>query len=51
MTESGNYFLFDLAHIIGDGMSMNVIFEDINAVYKGEKVKWNFWRMQKEMSV
>ncbi|MBO5303974.1 MAG: AMP-binding protein [Lachnospiraceae bacterium] len=36
---SGNYFFFDLAHIIGDGMSMNVIFEDINAIYKGEEVR------------
>ena len=37
-TESDNYFFFDLAHIIGDGMSLNVIFEDINALYKGEEV-------------
>ena len=37
-TDSGNYFFFDLAHIIGDGMSMNIIFEDINAIYKGEKL-------------
>ena len=38
-TDSANYFFFDLAHIIGDGMSMNIIFEDINAIYKGEEVK------------
>lgn len=38
VTESGNYFFFDLAHIIGDGMTMNIIFEDINAVYQGKKV-------------
>ncbi|MBD5090142.1 MAG: AMP-binding protein [Clostridiales bacterium] len=38
-TDSGNYFFFDLAHIIGDGMSMNILFEDINALYKGEKVE------------
>ena len=36
-TESANYFFFDLAHIIGDGMSMNILFEDRNALYKGEK--------------
>lgn len=39
VTDSGNYFFFDLAHIIGDGMSMNIIFEDINAIYKGENVQ------------
>ena len=31
--DSANYFFFDLAHIIGDGMSMNIIFEDINVEY------------------
>lgn len=39
VTESEYYFFFDLAHISGDGMSMNIIFEDINAFYKGEEVK------------
>lgn len=39
VTDSENYFFFDLAHISGDGMSMNIIFEDINALYKGEEVK------------
>ena len=34
-TESSAYLFFDLAHIVGDGMSINIIFEDINAVYKG----------------
>lgn len=38
-TDSEKYFFFDLAHIIGDGMSMNILFEDINALYKGEKVE------------
>ena len=38
-TDSDNYFFFDLAHIIGDGMTMNILFEDINAIYKGEKVE------------
>ncbi len=37
-TDSDHYFFFDLAHIAGDGMSMNIIFEDINALYKGEEV-------------
>lgn len=39
VTDSDNYFFFDLGHITGDGMSMNIIFEDINALYKGEEVK------------
>lgn len=39
VTGSEHYFFFDLAHISGDGMSMNIIFEDINAIYKGEEVK------------
>ena len=38
VTESDNYFFFDLAHIIGDGMTMNILFEDINAIYNGEQV-------------
>lgn len=38
VTENDNYFFFDLAHIIGDGMSMNIIFEDINAIYNGKTV-------------
>lgn len=38
-TDTANYLFFDLGHIIGDGMSMNVIFEDINALYKDEPVK------------
>ncbi len=39
MTETGNYLFFDIAHILGDGMTMNILFEDINAVYKGEPVE------------
>ena len=38
VTDSARYFFFDLAHIIGDGMSMNIIFEDINAIYNGKPV-------------
>ncbi len=37
-TESANYLYFDIAHIIGDGVTMNVLFEDLNALYCGEKV-------------
>lgn len=35
-TDSSAYLFFDLAHIMGDGMSVNLIFEDINAIYKGK---------------
>lgn len=38
-TDSANYFFFDIAHIMGDGMSMNVLFEDLNRIYAGEEVK------------
>ncbi len=44
-TESANYFFFDLAHIIGDGMSMNILFEDINAIYMGKEVKKQSYTM------
>ena len=45
ITDSARYFFFDLAHIIGDGMSVNIIFEDINAIYKGEKVNKQSYTM------
>ncbi len=38
-TGSANYLYFDIAHIMGDGITMNVLFEDINALYAGEKVE------------
>lgn len=38
-TESANYLFFDVAHIIGDGMTMNILFEDLNAIYTGKQVK------------
>ncbi len=44
-TEQANYFFFDLAHIIGDGMSINIIFEDINALYLGKEVKKQSYTM------
>ena len=45
VTDSANYFFFDLAHIIGDGMSMNILFEDINALYMGKEVKKQSYTM------
>lgn len=38
-TEVGNYLFFDIAHIIGDGMTMNILFEDLNDLYAGKEVK------------
>lgn len=38
-TDSANYLFFDLAHIIGDGMTMNILFEDLNLLYQGKQVK------------
>lgn len=35
-TECSAYLFFDLAHIMGDGMSINILFEDINAIYNGK---------------
>lgn len=37
-TESANYLFLDVAHIMGDGITMNVLFEDINAYYCGRPV-------------
>lgn len=38
-TDSANYLFFDIAHIMGDGITMNVLFEDINRLYAGEQVE------------
>ena len=45
VTDSDNYLFFDLAHIAGDGVSMNIIFEDINAIYLGKEVKKQTYTM------
>lgn len=45
-TDSANYLFFDIAHIMGDGMTMNVLFEDLNALYSGKKLpqeKYTFY--------
>lgn len=50
-TDSANYFFFDLAHIIGDGMSMGILFEDINAIYNGKelpKQKYTYYEYMTE---
>ncbi len=38
-TESANYLFFDVAHIMGDGVTMNILFEDLNAIYAGNHVE------------
>ena len=38
-TDSANYLFFDIAHIVGDGMTMNILFEDLNALYLGQPVE------------
>ncbi len=38
-TETARYLFFDLAHIIGDGMTMSILLEDMNHLYLGEEVK------------
>lgn len=45
LTDSDNYFFFDLGHIVGDGMSMNIIFDDINALYRGEELSKQSYTM------
>ena len=45
-TERANYLLFDVAHIMGDGMTMNILLEDLNKAYAGqpiEKEKYTFY--------
>ncbi|MBQ3544036.1 MAG: AMP-binding protein [Lachnospiraceae bacterium] len=44
-TDSANYLFFDLAHIIGDGMSINILFEDINNIYVGKEVQKQSYTM------
>ncbi|MCI9536235.1 MAG: AMP-binding protein [Lachnospiraceae bacterium] len=38
-TEAFRYLYFDIAHIMGDGITMNVLLEDINALYAGQPVE------------
>ena len=38
-TESGKYFFIDVAHIIGDGISIGILLKDINKAYCNEEVE------------
>ena len=38
-TETSQYMLFDVAHIMGDGITMNILLEDVNKRYAGEEIE------------
>ncbi len=38
-TETARYMLFDVAHIMGDGITMNILLEDVNKRYAGEEIE------------
>ena len=38
-TETSKYLFFDVAHIMGDGITMNILFEDVNKLYRGEEIE------------
>lgn len=37
--EDESYLFMDVSHAMGDGMSMNIIFEDMNTIYNGGQVE------------
>lgn len=38
-TEAAKYMFLDVAHLMGDGISMNILMEDINKRYAGEEIE------------
>ncbi|MBO6310107.1 MAG: AMP-binding protein [Oribacterium sp.] len=38
-TETRKFMLFDVSHIMGDGISMNILLEDVNRAYAGKPVE------------
>ena len=45
-TETRKFLLFDVAHLMGDGMTMNILLEDVDRVYTGqpiEKERYTFY--------
>ncbi|HIQ98537.1 MAG TPA: AMP-binding protein [Candidatus Scybalocola faecavium] len=38
-TDSANYLFLDIAHIVGDGMTLKILFEDLNDIYAGKPVE------------
>lgn len=37
--QKNNYIFFDVAHIMGDGVTMNILMEDLNKAYAGEQLE------------
>ena len=38
-TDSAKYLFLDIAHIVGDGMTLKILFEDLNDLYAGKQVE------------
>lgn len=38
-TETSKYLFFDVAHSMGDGITMNILLEDVNKLYCGEAIE------------
>ncbi len=38
-TESAKYLFFDVSHAMGDGITMNILLEDVNRRYCGEEIE------------
>ena len=38
-TPTAKYMMFDVSHIMGDGMTMNILLEDLNKAYCGEEIE------------
>lgn len=38
-TETSKYLFFDVAHIMGDGITMNILLEDVNKLYCGQPIE------------
>ncbi|MBQ9631314.1 MAG: hypothetical protein IJV04_00130, partial [Lachnospiraceae bacterium] len=38
-TPTAKYMMFDVSHIMGDGMTMNILLEDLNKAYCGEPIE------------
>lgn len=38
-TDSANFLFLDIAHIVGDGITLQILFEDLNNLYLGNPVK------------
>ena len=38
-TDSAKYLFLDIAHIVGDGMTLKILFEDLNDLYAGKPVE------------